>query len=132
MYDVYLGELIGLKENAIVSTFAPQRSKSESAAFETTRTSLNEQSFLVDHARGPSYRTYAKLWEQAAHRITPGYIQAKRAEWRAKGKGVPKKARIEQYRFATSRLVRQTQPTHTAIAHAAVKSIYSVDLESTP
>ena len=75
---------------------------------------------------------YAKLWEQSAHGITPGYIQAKRAEQRAKSKGVSQKARIEQYRSATSRLVRQLQPTQTAIAHAAVKSIYSVDLESTP
>ena len=57
MDDVYLEELSALKENAIVSTFAPQRSKSETAAFESTRTSLNEQSFLVDHARGQSYRT---------------------------------------------------------------------------
>ena len=57
MDDVYLEESSGLKENAIVSTFAPQRSKSETAAFESTRTSLNEQSFLVDHARGQSDRT---------------------------------------------------------------------------
>ena len=132
MDDVHLEESSTPKESAIVPAFAPQCSKSESTAFESTRTSLNEQSFLVDHARGQSYRTYAKLWEQAAHRITPGYIQAKRAEWRAKGKGVPKKARIEQYRFATSQLVRQNQLTQTAIAHAAVKSIYSVDLEITP
>ena len=57
MDDVYLEESSALKENAIVSTFAPQRSKSETTAFESTRTSLNEQSFLVDHARGQSYRT---------------------------------------------------------------------------
>ena len=54
------------------------------------------------------------------------------SEKRAKGKGVLQKARIEQCRFATSRLVRQNQLSQTAIAHAAVKSIYSVDLEITP
>ena len=57
MDDVYLGGLSAPKENAIVSTFAPQRSKSETTALELTRTSLNEQSFLVDRARGQSYRT---------------------------------------------------------------------------
>ena len=131
MDDVYLEESSDLKENAIVATFAPQSSKSETATFKSTQTT--ERPVVSRRSRSRSVVSdYTKLWEQAAHRITPGYIQAKRAEWRAKGKGVPKKARIEQYRFATSRLVRQTQPTQTATAHAAVKSIYSVDLESTP
>ena len=57
MDDVYLGGWSALKENAVASTFAPQRSKSEIAAFESTRTSVNELSFLVDHARGQAYRT---------------------------------------------------------------------------
>ena len=54
---VHLEESSAPKENAIVPAFAPQRSKSESTAFESTRTPLNEQSFLVDHAQGQSFRT---------------------------------------------------------------------------
>ena len=57
MDDVHLEESSAPKENAIVLAFAPQRSKSESTAFESTRTPLNERSFLVDHAQGQSYRT---------------------------------------------------------------------------
>ena len=57
MDDVHLAESSALKENTIVPAFAPQRSKSETTAFESTQTSLYEQSFLVDHARGQSYRT---------------------------------------------------------------------------
>ena len=57
MDDAHLEESSAPKENAIVPAFAPQRSKSESTAFESTRTPLNEQSFLVDHAQGQSFRT---------------------------------------------------------------------------
>ena len=69
-------------------------------------------------------------WDHS--RIYTSEASGMASERRAKGEGVPQKARIEQDSLATSRLVRQTQPTHTAIAHAAVKSIYSVVLESTP
>ena len=57
MDDVHLEESSAPKENAIIPAFAPQRSKSESTAFESTRTSLNEQSFPVDHAQDQSFRT---------------------------------------------------------------------------
>ena len=97
------------------------------------KSNLTDRAIVSRRPRsGSVVSDYTILWEQAAHGITPGYIQAKRAKKRAKGKGVPQKARIGQYRFATSRLVRQTQPTQTTIALAAVKSIYSADLKSTP
>ena len=57
MDDVHLEESSTPKENAIVPASAPQRSESELTALESTRIPLNEQSFLVDHAQGQSYRT---------------------------------------------------------------------------
>ena len=79
MDDVYLGGLSALKENAIASTFAPQRSKSKVAAFESTR--ISERATVSRRPRSRSVVSdHTILWEQAAHGITPGYIQAERAE----------------------------------------------------
>ena len=79
MDDVYLGGSSALKEIAIASTFAPQRSKSKTAALESTR--ISERATVSRRPRSQSDVTdHTKLWEQAAHGITPGYTQAKRAE----------------------------------------------------
>ena len=81
MDDVYLEESSGLKENAIVSTFAPQRSKQTRDNGFRINSNLSERAIVSRRSRSRSVVSdYAKLWEQAAHGITPGYIQAMRAE----------------------------------------------------
>ena len=105
MDDVHLEESSTPKESAIVPAFAPQCSKSESAAFESTRTLLNEQSFPVDHAQGQSSWTTQNYGNRRRMGSLPDIYKRSERKKRAKGKGVLQKARIEQYRFATSRLV---------------------------
>ena len=91
MDDVYLGGSSALKENAIASTFAPQRSKSKVAAFESTRTSLNEQSFLVDHAQGQSFWTIQNYGNRRRMGSLPDIYKRSERNSERKARAFPRK-----------------------------------------
>ena len=92
MDDVRLEESSTPKENAIVPAFAPQRSKSESAAFESTRPLLNGQSFPVDHARGQSSWTTQNYGNRRRMGSLPDiYKRSERKKNERKARAFPRK-----------------------------------------